>query len=292
MSAKIMGMVFDRYPDGGGEMLLALALADHADQDGLNIYPGVASLARKTRQSERTVQYQLRKMEQIGWLLLVNNEIGGRTKTREYRINPAWLKGAILAPYNPDGAGTSTISTPLNGEFLKGANSASIHSVKGATGDSKGCNPEQKRVQPEAEKGATAIAPEPSRTVINRQRTVRAPEQIPGLNLEAWKIWIAWRRKYKFGTYKTEDTMLDMAQYPPEVQMTAVEYSMQKRYQGVFPERFGGEQGDNKQHRKDTALEQVEKGFAGLEAGESGLEGGSDSVRHEVDTEARHNPVR
>ena len=34
MSVKVMTAVFERYPVGGGEMLLALALADHASDDG------------------------------------------------------------------------------------------------------------------------------------------------------------------------------------------------------------------------------------------------------------------
>lgn len=77
MSVKVMGMVFDRYPNGGGEMILALALADHSSDDGTGIYPSVASLAEKTRQSVRAVQYQLRGMEKAGWLILVNAGNGG-----------------------------------------------------------------------------------------------------------------------------------------------------------------------------------------------------------------------
>lgn len=34
MSVKVMTAVFDRYPVGGGEMLIALALADHASDAG------------------------------------------------------------------------------------------------------------------------------------------------------------------------------------------------------------------------------------------------------------------
>ena len=64
MSIKLMSQIFDRYPNGGGEMLLALAIADHAHDDGTHIYPSVSALAKKTRQSERTVQYQLRKMQE------------------------------------------------------------------------------------------------------------------------------------------------------------------------------------------------------------------------------------
>lgn len=126
MSVKVMAAVFERYPNGGGEMLLALALADHAHDDGTNIYPSIAQLSEKTRQSERSVQYQLRKMEESGWLILMNSGNGGRNQRREYSISPAWLKGADIAP-NAKGA---------NGD-KKGA----TDSTKGAIDDKKGCNP-------------------------------------------------------------------------------------------------------------------------------------------------------
>lgn len=141
-------MVFDRYPNGGGEMLLALALADHAHDDGTHIFPSIARLAEKTRQSERSVQYQLRRMEQSGWLLLVNAGIGGRRsgfgeggRTRQYRINPEWMKGAEIAPFE-----------------------------KGAKKASEGCKTTQERVQNGVEKGAAAIAPEPRATKSNQEQ--------------------------------------------------------------------------------------------------------------------------
>lgn len=141
-------MVFDRYPNGGGEMLLALALADHAHDDGTHIFPSIARLAEKTRQSERSVQYQLRRMEQSGWLLLVNAGIGGRRsgsgeggRTRQYRINPEWMKGADIAPFG-----------------------------KGAKQAAEGCKTTQERVQNSVEKGATAIAPEPRATKSNQEQ--------------------------------------------------------------------------------------------------------------------------
>ena len=126
MSIKIMTAVFDRYPNGGGEMLLALALADHSSDDGSRIYPSIKHLATKTRQSERSVQYQLRRMESEGWLILVNFGNGGRNQHRQYQISPDWLKGAEIAPRK------------------KGA----TDDTKGATDDAKGCNPQQQRVQP------------------------------------------------------------------------------------------------------------------------------------------------
>lgn len=144
-------MVFDRYPGSGRELLLALALAGHAHDDGTHIYPSIAYLAKKTRQSGRSVQYQLRRMETAGWLILVNAGLGGRRGgytdggvTREYRISPAWLKGAEFAPFEGH--------------------------AKGANTPSKGCKKASERVQKEPSKGATAIAPEPRATKSNPPR--------------------------------------------------------------------------------------------------------------------------
>ena len=128
MSIKVMTAVFDRYPNGGGEMLLALGLADHASDDGSRIFPSIKHLAEKTRQGERSVQYQLRRMEESGWLILVNAGNGGRNQHREYQISPNWIKGADIAP-------------PLKG---------ATDDRKGATDDTKGCNPQHKTVQPVA----------------------------------------------------------------------------------------------------------------------------------------------
>lgn len=135
MSVKVMSAVFDRYPNGGGEMLLALALADHASDDGTRVFPSVKSLSEKTRQSERTVQYQLRQMEEMGWLILVGAGNGGRSMSREYRISLDWIKGAEIAPFQKG----------ANGD-IKGA----TDDIKGATTGIKGCNLAQERVQPVA----------------------------------------------------------------------------------------------------------------------------------------------
>lgn len=143
MSIKVMNAVFERYPNGGGEMLLALALADHAHDDGSRIFPSVEQLAEKTRQSVRSVQYQLRRMQECGWLILVNAGNGGRKMHSEYRISLEWIKGAEIAPIE------------------KGAND----NTNGASDDTKGCNPRQETVQP--------IAPP-----YNRHRTINEPSLV------------------------------------------------------------------------------------------------------------------
>ncbi|MDR0216167.1 MAG: helix-turn-helix domain-containing protein [Comamonas sp.] len=135
-----MNAVFDRYPNGGGEMLLALALADHASDDGTRVFPSIRGLAEKTRQSERSVQYQLRRMQEAGWLILVNAGNGGRGMHSEYRISNEWIKGEEIAPLK-------------NG---------ATDEQKGANDDAKGCKTEQERVQ--------RVAP-----TSNRHRTVNEP---------------------------------------------------------------------------------------------------------------------
>lgn len=122
MSVEVMTAVFKRYPHGGGEMLLALALADHAHEDGTHVFPKIKGLAEKTRQSERSVQYQLRRMEEAGWLIRVSHGNGGRSSATEYRISHAWLKGADFASLKK----------------------SATDDEKGASEDGKGCNPAQK----------------------------------------------------------------------------------------------------------------------------------------------------
>lgn len=163
MSVRLMSEVFARYPSGGGEMLLALALADHANDDGSRVYPSVKALAEKTRQSERTVQYQLRSMQAAGWLILVGPGNGGRSMATEYRISPLWIKGADIAPFQKDAIDDTkgAISAPFNAP--KGADIAPFTDQKGATRGTKGCNPRHKRVQPIAPANNHQEPSEPSR---------------------------------------------------------------------------------------------------------------------------------
>ncbi len=148
MSALLLGTVFKRLETSGGELLLALALADHAKDDGSSIFPSVPSLAIKTRQSERTVQRQLRRLEALGWLIPVNNLHGGRYKSREYRISTEWINGDNLSPHNKS-------LTPKNGVSLSPLPHERVTplSQKGDTAMSQ--------------KGDTAMAPKPSITINN-----------------------------------------------------------------------------------------------------------------------------
>jgi hypothetical protein len=188
MSVKLMGLVWDRYPEGGGELNLALKLADHAHDDGTRIFPAVDTLAERTRQSKRAVQYQLRRMEEIGWLQTVAYPKGGRGRAREYRISAEWINGAELAPFEDP----EKLST-------KGAEIAPIRKRKGAKRDTKPCNPEHERVQSETQNHATAVAPQQSVNVIepsgNREAAQKAGGALPTKFDRFWQIWPASQRK-------------------------------------------------------------------------------------------------
>ncbi|SDI29201.1 hypothetical protein [Pseudomonas panipatensis] len=109
MSIKISSLVWEHYPASGCELLTALAYADHAHDDGTNIRPSVAYIAKKTRQSERNVRRYLAQMRERGWLLTVRNGNGGRGFATEYRVNPLWITNPDnLSPFLPKADETLT----------------------------------------------------------------------------------------------------------------------------------------------------------------------------------------
>jgi len=172
VSVFVSSQVWQRYPNGGGELTLALALADHSHDDGTHIWPKIKTLAKKTRQSVRTVQYQLRKMEGDGFIILVNAGNGGRNLSNEYVINPDWLKGADIAPP------------------AKGAND----DEKGATGDRK---------------GATSGAPADNRQQSSNNRKKRAALPDDWKLPKRWGEWaLADERLQKRGGWDAEHIRL------------------------------------------------------------------------------------
>lgn len=207
-------MVFDRYPNGGGEMLLALSLADFAEDDGTRVFPSIKQLADKTRQSERTVQYQLRKMEDSGWLILVNSGNGGRNQRREYVISPEWIKGADFAPLKRVQSATE-----------KGATDG----IKGANDDKKGCN------------GLHPHIPVIEPSIPTKEPSPRAKLALPDwLDAEAWGMWDRFRKK-KSGSGWTEDAkrlcLKTLAKLHADGQdpVQIIEQSIERGWAGLFP---------------------------------------------------------
>lgn len=101
MSVRVMGLVWDA-PLSQAYKLVMLALADHGDHDGGNIFPAVGTLARKTGYSERQIQRLLKDLWNMGLIDRV-----GQTK---YGTNQLRINLDKLANYQP---AESTKNDPL-----------------------------------------------------------------------------------------------------------------------------------------------------------------------------------
>jgi len=165
MSIRTMTRVWKNSTQSGGKLLLLLAIADFANDDGM-AFPGIDTLAKKTRQSRRTVQRQLSDLEDKGEIALEPGT--GRSNTNTYWVltgldpdlqqkhieHCQMLKGDKMTPFNP--------------------------SVKGDIDDIKGDSDDNKRASSDAQKplkgdiddikGDTAMTPEPLLTVIKDNR--------------------------------------------------------------------------------------------------------------------------
>jgi hypothetical protein len=155
MSGLITGIVLDRYPNGGGERLVAVALADNAHRDGTHIFPSIAEIADRTKLSRRSVQMHVSKMVATGWLILTKKSTGRRGDTNEYRICPAWLAGGECTP--PSGPVLRTNARKSWGAEIAPHEPVDKPPGWGAAERTMGCNPQQDGVQP--------TAPKPSGTV-------------------------------------------------------------------------------------------------------------------------------
>lgn len=90
MSVKIMAEVWEHAQAKGSELLLLLALADHADSTTAECWPSVKRLAKMIRMSERNTQYLLRKLQAEEHIVIQLRS--SPRKTNLYRILRPWCK--------------------------------------------------------------------------------------------------------------------------------------------------------------------------------------------------------
>jgi hypothetical protein len=84
MSGKLMGELFKRQLTQT-QLVVALALADHAKDDGTDVLPGVGRVAWKVGKSPRQVQRIMRDLEALG--LLVKVADAQQHRPTEYSMN-------------------------------------------------------------------------------------------------------------------------------------------------------------------------------------------------------------
>ena len=128
MSIMIMSRLFRMNLGGCNRKLLAVRLADFADDEGRGIYPGVKRLASETELSERTIQRILSDFVSEGILVVVKEATGRPGQTTRYDFNLD-----RLFAYAP--AKTGDTVSPV-GEEARGDNGAE----RGDTDDGEGCH--------------------------------------------------------------------------------------------------------------------------------------------------------
>ena len=175
MSIRTMERVWRNSRQAGGKLLLLLAIADFANDNGM-AYPGIDTLAEKTRQSRRTIQRQLAELEAERELAIEPGT--GRSNTNTYWVLTGLdenVKQKLIDEANDVKGVNMTPFTQKKGDKMTPFNSkkGAISGKKGDIDDTKRVTFEAERVTSTTKKGDTAMAPEPSLTVINQKNKNR-----------------------------------------------------------------------------------------------------------------------
>jgi hypothetical protein len=96
MSVRVMTWVWEHSRTIGNDRLVLLSIADRASDEGMDAWPSIATLAKKTRLHERTVQRCIRSIEALGELEIKRNE--GRQGTNVYIVRMDCLALADSRP--------------------------------------------------------------------------------------------------------------------------------------------------------------------------------------------------
>lgn len=84
MSVRVMSWVFEHSRSTLADRLVLLAIADHANHDGLDAFPSVDTIARKARVSRATVQRSLARLVELKELEVEHGS--GRGHMSRYRV--------------------------------------------------------------------------------------------------------------------------------------------------------------------------------------------------------------
>jgi len=133
MSVKVTSMVWKSKMPSTAK-IVAVRLADFADDEGGRIFPSNARVAADCGLSERAVRDAIRTLESMDLLVLVAAEQPGRHLPREYRLDLAALEksaaesgghdvppGTTCRPARGSKAGGTTCPQTVRGSIKKGS---------------------------------------------------------------------------------------------------------------------------------------------------------------------------
>lgn len=158
-----MTTVWTKAPVEGGELLLLLALADNANDDGV-AFPGVSYLARKARMTGRNVQLCVRKLESKGLMRVIPN--AGPSGTNKYCLELKAIEQFRSVQDATEDAGGEKISPPETPKSRdeKFSPGGEAHFTGGVKSDAQG-----------GEAHFTQTVIEPSRNLSDAHARVREP---------------------------------------------------------------------------------------------------------------------
>jgi hypothetical protein len=138
LSVKVMTWVWEHSRSKLSARLVLLAIADHANGDGVDAFPSMAQLAHKTGLSERGVQMAVAELVRLGELHVSAG--GGRGRTNRYRV--LMVNPAEDAPFDAGNPEEKTVNSENPAEIT-------VNSVREtpqpATGNPAGSAPGTKR---------------------------------------------------------------------------------------------------------------------------------------------------
>lgn len=176
MSIKWSGMVWHNSQQTGSGLLVLLAIADHANDDGI-CWPSVARLARMARVSERQCQRLISQLVNAGELAVERGGHGPKSTT-VYRMLP------VLAENKGD-----TAMSPLT------ENKGDIQGIKGDIQRAKGdiaVSPEpsiEPSIEPVAEERASEPTPEPTPEPTAPAATAKSQPTRDAWIIEYENVW-------------------------------------------------------------------------------------------------------
>jgi hypothetical protein len=167
VSVKVMTWVWEHSRSKLSARLVLLAIADHANGDGVDAFPSMAQLAHKTGLSERGVQIAVAELVRLGELHVSAG--GGRGRTNRYRV--LMVNPAEVAPFDAGNPEEKTVNSENPAEIT--VNSAH-ETPQAATGNPAGSAPGTKREPRATVKNSPTGSSTPART-----RGTRIPADFP-----------------------------------------------------------------------------------------------------------------
>ncbi len=199
MSIGLMSLVWKIPFPTSTQMLIALKLADYANDDGTSIYPAKSSLAEKARCSEDTVKRTMKAFRECGIIHLIKEGGNGPKSTNVWVLNVGLIRdladGVLQLKGASDGLEIEEASATKDDENKGCTKGCTMHPLT----ELRGANPHV-RGAPAPRKGGVGapqpinnhqIEPSSARARV-RDTSANAPTLLTierSIDPDAWDAW-------------------------------------------------------------------------------------------------------